>query len=410
MKKIINIVVCQMILLMGLGSIQTATGQGSLDYTGGFKIKFNDSGTKHLRLISWAQVQANYNFATPTQDAQVGLNLRRARILMYAQITDRFLILTHFGLNSLTTGTMSPTGKGEGSQLFFHDVWAQYNVHKNHTIGAGLHYFNGISRLNNQSTLNMMTLDNNRASWATIGLSDQFARHLGVFGKGSFGAFQYRVAVNNALQNTLDTRTPITEGDAVYAGARLLESPVADFAYAGYFEYQIFDRESNFLPYKVGTYLGGKKLLNIGAGFFLHPEGSVVTDDVGNLQGQLVNLWAVDVFLEYPLGDQKAAITAYATFQLNNYGENYILGPYGTGNMFYTHVGYAFPGKTVRFQPYVSFGHHEYDALTDSRNQLGVGLNAYFSGHHSKLTLEYRHQSLGATTTNGFSLQAMIYL
>ena len=82
---------------------------------------------------------------------------------------------------------MSPTGTGDGSQLFVHGVWAEYSVATDHVIGGGLHYFNGISRLNNQSTLNMLTLDNNRQSWSTIGLSDQFARHLGIFAKGKFG-------------------------------------------------------------------------------------------------------------------------------------------------------------------------------------------------------------------------------
>ena len=48
-----------------------------------------------------------------------------------------------------------------------------------------------------------MTLDNNRQSWSTIGLTDQFARHVGVFGKGSFGKLQYRVAINDALTNSL---------------------------------------------------------------------------------------------------------------------------------------------------------------------------------------------------------------
>jgi hypothetical protein len=67
---------------------------------------------------------------------------------------------------------MSPTGTGEGSQVFLHDAWAQYSLGKNNAVGGGLHYWNGISRLNNQ-TLNLMTLD--RTAWATLGLSDQFA-------------------------------------------------------------------------------------------------------------------------------------------------------------------------------------------------------------------------------------------
>jgi hypothetical protein len=67
---------------------------------------------------------------------------------------------------------MSPTGTGEGLKCFLHDVWAQYSLGKNNAVGGGLHYWNGISRLNNQSTLNLMTLDNKRQAWAT-GLSDQ---------------------------------------------------------------------------------------------------------------------------------------------------------------------------------------------------------------------------------------------
>lgn len=399
-------------LLLGLcfWSVQVQA-QGSPDYKGGFKIKLNDAGSKYIRIISWAQVQGNLSLPNSnTNEVGFGFNLRRARVLMFAQITDKFLILTHFGQNSLTASTMSPTGKGAGSQLFFHDVWAQYNVHKNHTVGAGLHYFNGISRLNNQSTLNMMTLDNNRQSWATIGLSDQFARHLGVFAKGSFGAFQYRVAINNAVQNNLDTRDPVQDGEAVYAGSRLLGME-GSLTYAGYFEYQLWDKESNFLPYKVGSYLGSKKVLNIGAGFFLHPNGSIrAVDAPDNYQGELVNLFAVDAFMELPIGDKKSCLTAYATFQLNNYGKDYFFSAYGTGNMIYAHVGYAFPGEKLRFQPYVSFGTHSYEALPDRRNVLGVGLNMYMSGHHSKLTLEYRNQSFGLTNSNSLSLQAMVYL
>ena len=41
---------------------------------------------------------------------------------------------------------MSPIGTGDRSQLFFHDVWAQYRLTDNHAIGGGLHYWNGISR------------------------------------------------------------------------------------------------------------------------------------------------------------------------------------------------------------------------------------------------------------------------
>jgi len=412
----------QTFLLLGLFllSFQFIRAQGSPDYTGGLKFKFNEDGSKYLRLISWAQVQANYNTdetfdANGNENSKLNFNLRRARVLMFAQINKDFLIVTHFGLNSLTSTTLSPTGKGDGSQLFFHDVWAQYNVADKHTVGGGLHYFNGISRLNNQSTLNMMTLDNNRQSWATIGLSDQFARHLGVFAKGSFNKLQYRVAINDASSSSLDTRTAVAGGDAVYNGRATLGSKDAGKTYAGYFDYHFLDQESNFLPYKVGTYLGAKKVFNVGAGFFLHPKGAVI--DTGTaltpeLKGEDVSIFAVDAFYDAPIGEKGSAITAYAVYQNSDYGKNYLYSAYGTGSMLYGHVGYVFNGEKTktRFQPYVSYGTHSYDAVSDDRSTLGIGINAFMNGHNSKLTLEYNNQQFGAIDTNTISLQAMIYL
>ncbi|WP_179335106.1 hypothetical protein [Winogradskyella costae] len=412
----------QTFVLIGLFIMffQFMIAQGSPDYSGGLKFKFNEDGSKYLRLISWAQVQANYNTddtfdSNGNENSKLNFNLRRARVLMFAQINKDFLILTHFGLNSLTSSTLSPTGKGDGSQLFFHDVWAQYNVGENHTVGGGLHYFNGISRLNNQSTLNIMTLDNNRQSWATIGLSDQFARHLGVFMKGKFNKLQYRVAVNDASVSSLDGRTAVAGGDAVYNGRSNLGSKAAGKTYAGYFDYHFLDQESNFLPYKVGTYLGEKKVFNIGAGFFLHPEGSVIdtgTAIAPNLEGEDVSIFAVDAFYDTPIGEDGSAITAYAVYQNSNYGKNYLYSAYGTGSMLYGHVGYVLNGDKLktRFQPYFSYGTHSYDAVDDNKSTLGVGINAYMSGHNSKLTLEYMNQSFGSVDTSTISLQAMIYL
>lgn len=412
----------QSLLLTGLLIMvfQFTIAQGSPDYTGGLKFKFNEEGTKYLRLISWAQVQANYTAdetfdSNGNENSKLNFNLRRARILMFAQINKDFLILTHFGLNSLTSATLSPTGKGDASQLFFHDVWAQYSLGKDHTVGAGLHYFNGISRLNNQSTLNLMTLDNNRQTWATLGLSDQFARHLGLFFKGNFNKLQYRVAINDASVSSLDARAAVAGGDAVYNGRSSLGSKAAGKTYAGYFDYNFLDQESNFLPYKVGTYLGEKKIFNIGAGFFLHPKGAVIDTGTAinpNLEGEDVSIFAADAFYDAPLGENGSALTAYAMYQNSNYGKNYLYSAYGTGSMLYGHVGYVLNGDKLktRFQPYFSYGTHAYDAVDDNRSTLGVGINAYMSGHNSKLTLEYTNQSFGAIDSNTITLQAMIYL
>ncbi|MBT8262033.1 MAG: hypothetical protein KJO05_04365 [Bacteroidia bacterium] len=400
------IVLCVFLLLS-----QVIFAQSSPDYNGGLKVKFDEEGKKYLRIISWVQAQAIYNDNVPEESSNINFNLRRARIVAYAQINEKFLILTHFGLNNLNAENLSATGTGKDSQLFFHGVWGQYHI-GDHAIGGGLHYWNGISRLNNQSTLNLLPLDNNRQSWSTLGLSDQFIRHLGVFGKGKFGKLQYRVAINEAITNSLDERDPLDVSGAVYAGRRLLGSKDAGFAYSGYFDLHILDQEANLLPFKIGTYLGEKKVFNVGAGFFFHPSGAVVASDNGMLNGEDVAIFAVDAFYDAPLGENGGAITAYASFQSNNYGTNYLFNVYGTGSMVYAHAGYVLPGelKKTRFQPYISFASNSYDAVDDNRNIFGIGANAFFSGHNSKLTLEYKNQAFGESETGTVTLQAMIYL
>ena len=406
-------------LIAGLLFSALTFSQGSPDYGGGLKVNINEDGSKYFRVISWAQFWAQNNSDRPldangNEQSDTNFSIRRARVLMYAQISKDFMILTHFGLNSLNGDNMSPTGTKDASQLFFHDVWAQYSLGQNHAIGGGLHYWNGISRLNNQSTLNIMTLDNQRQAWATLGLSDQFARHMGVYLKGALGKFQYRVSVNDAVTNNLQaTATPVNGGAAIYTGRRLLGSKDAGRTYAGYFEYGFLDNESNFLPYKVGTYLGTKKVFNIGAGFFAHPNGSVVADAFGNLNGEDVKIFALDAFYDVPIGSNGGALTAYALYQNNDYGKDFTLGTtYETGSLLHGHIGYVLPMKMkAKFQPYLSFDSRKIDALNDNASQFGVGANMFLSGHNAKLTLEY--QSLKYATSdavNTLTLQAMIYL
>ncbi len=398
------------ISLLALLSTQVFS-QGSPDYGSGMKIKFNEDGSNYMRFIAWGQMWVQYNDDVPDQQKSIEFSTRRARLLTYAQFGSKFLILAHFGLNSMNADNMSPLGKDNSSQLFFHDFWLQYSLTKDHAIGTGLHYWNGISRLNNQSTLNLLTLDNNRQSWATLGLTDQFARHQGVYAKGSIDKFQYRVAINESLTNGLDSRNVQDNvGTTIYAGRKVVGSKDAGFNYAGYFEYNFLDQESNFLPYKVGTYLGTKRVFNLGAGFFLHPNGTVRSNGT-TISSEDVSIFAVDAFYDAPLGENKGAITAYAVYQNNEYGKDYLFSAYGTGSMLYGHIGYLIPTeKLTKLQPYVSFASSSYDAVDDNRNVFGIGSNLFLNGHHSKLALEYKNEKFGSSETGTLTLLAMIYL
>ncbi len=389
--------------------------QGNTEYTGGYKVNLNDNGSKYFRTIMWGQFWAQYNDGATGEDSKLDISVRRARILTYAQLNKKFLILTHFGYNSANGDNLSPTGKGPSSQLFFHDFWGQWNLSEHLSIGAGQHYWNGISRLNGASTLNFLTLDNNRQSWAVLGLSDQFARHIGIYLKGNAGPFQFRFSLDEAIASNLqDEVDPQIGGPAVYQGRALLGSADAGKLFQGYVEFQFFEQESNFLPYRVGTYLGSKKVFNLGAGFLVHPNGAVIRDIDGELQGEDVGIFAVDAFLDMPLSATGSAITAYAKFQDNDYGRDFQLGQtYASGAMFYTHIGYLIPGdpQKSRIQPYVSFQNRTIDALDDNATRLGIGGNLFLTGHHSKITVEYANQKYaGSESTGVLTVQAMIYL
>ena len=370
----------------------------SVDAYKPLSLKLNKSGSKYIRFIMWGQFWLTGQKNDENKFA-VNAKLRRARFLAFAQVSPRFLILMHFGVNGLSASNMDPVGnRSNGPQLFIHGMWMEFAVVQKYLyIGGGLHYWNGISRLTSESTLNFMTLDNYRRAWATLGLSDQYARHLGVYAKGMIGRFAYRLAANTAIVNSLDVpKIPGEqwEGQILYTG-KYEFSNEASWVYQGYFEYMFFDKESDKLPYKVGTYLGKKKVLNIGAGFFAHPKGTVtynqsVWGKPNTMTQHNVSHFAFDVFYDSPVG--KGAITAYGVYYNYNYGPDYTYGQtYGTGCSILTQVGYLIPefSKKLRLQPYAAFNSVNFKAFDNKGNSLRTGMNMFISGHHAKVTLEY---------------------
>ena len=187
--------------------------------------------------IMWNQIWAKATETNPgtlgvdgnPKNSTVDIGIRRARILVYAQVSPKILFLAHFGINNqtFTNGgvpgggnsgnagnipvTVDPvTGIGNSSgtsakkpQMFLHDVWTEFKVSNGFFVGMGLHYWNGISRLSSQGTLNMLTLDAPIFNWPLIEMTDQFARQFGVYAKGQLGKWDYRVAVNKPFSGKL---------------------------------------------------------------------------------------------------------------------------------------------------------------------------------------------------------------
>lgn len=393
---------CALLGLLLAGRSAPARAETNDVYGKGALLKLTPDGQSYLRFLTWAQVWARYTEYNPgstvngtPQDRGVDLGLRRVRMLFLGQLTPRVQIVTHFGINNQTFNN------ARKPQLYLHDAWVQYQVHENHlSIGGGLHYWNGISRLTSIGTLAMLTLDAPLLNWPTLEKTDQFARMLGVWAKGKLGAFDYRVAVNH----------PFQAGPAQPTAAADYNPTSFAAAVAGYFQWQFLDRESNALPYTTGTYLGALKVFNLGAGFLWHPHA------MWSRQGELLKghdllAAAVDAFVDVPLGP--GAVTAYGAYYYYDFGPNHLRsigvmnyaeggsslnGPgnaypmIGSGSHFYSQAGYLI--RALQVQPYATLQYSLFEALDDPAVTFEIGLNWYQIGHHSKLTLNYRNRPI----------------
>jgi hypothetical protein len=405
-------------ICLALLSVFSGFSQGSTEYSGGLRVNLNEDGTKYFRLISWHQAWLS-GAKNSEEKFIVTPSIRRSHLLMYAQINKRFLILTHFGVNNLNANNMHPTGNSIDASLFMHDAWAEFTVVENRLyLGGGLHYWNGISRISSQSTLNLLTLDAPRFNWATLGTSDQFGRHMGVYAKGKMGKIDYRFAFNNPISKSLDQLAgiPLQENVATYRTRAIYNDTKGLYAFQGYVNYQFLDQENNSLPYMVGSYLGSKKVFNVGVGFFSHPEGTVSLNSVGDTITHNVNLLSVDVFYDTPLGEKGASFNVYGVYYNYDFGPNYRLISSSdiitTSQIIYVQTGYTFPefSDKGRLQPYVSASYRNIENLPDPSTTVGLGANWFLSGHNAKITAEYSRNDNGNSNSNRFNLQAMIYL
>lgn len=429
--------------LFGLTSLSFQVfAQGDTEYGSGLKVNLNDDGSKYVRFITWHQVWTRYNennsgstrLGQP-QESTLDFGLRRSRFLMLAQLNNRFLILTHFGINNqnaISGGYLGTDGKKP--QIYMHDAWVEYAVMQKYlSIGFGLNYWNGVSRLSNASTLNFMTVDAPIFNWPTIEATDQFARKIGVYAKGKIGKLDYRIALSDPFKT--NTSGAIATNRANYSPSNSKK------VFEGYLNWQFWDQESNVLPYTVGTYLGTKKVFNIGAGWSMHPDAMWYRNDAGDTVFSDMMLFGVDAFLDLPINDGKNAITAYAAFYNYDFGPNNfrnigIMNPsdggglmgnsfptVGTGTIMYAQAGYLFKTVTegLDLQPFGAFSTANFEGLKNANNEsvpvnvFDLGCNFYLQGHHAKFTFNYRRRPdftdvENVVGRNEFLLQAMVYL
>jgi len=415
--------------------------QGGEGYGDGMKVKLDSAGTKYIRFMMWSQLWMRYNENNPgstvngkAYNSQFDIALRSTRLLVMSQITPKFMVLLHIGVNNQTLLSGGALGQGASGtdgkkpQLFVHEATMEHKIYKDFlTIGGGLNYYGGLSRKTMASTANYMTLDAPIVNWRNVDGNDQFARNLGLFAKGRVKSFDYRVAFY--LPFDMLSSNSLTKLDTTLAYHGLVQTTYRGLgksrpAANGYFTYSIFEKGSNLSPYYTNCYMGTKKVLNIGVGFDYQNQSmwSVektskvsVYDTVNHDQISI----AADVFADIPFPKAKGcALTVYGVYYYNNMGPNFIRNVgianpangvtagetfNGAGNAFPVigtgHVGYAEAGfllpatkKVGKFQIYADFMGASYQRLKDPVMVYDAGVNWLLNSHHCKITLNYRNR------------------
>jgi hypothetical protein len=447
---------------------------------------------------------------------------------MHGQITPRVLVFWIIGVNNQTFNSGGLQGgdigagtsgiDGKRPQVFVHDTWGEFKVNNGLYVGGGILTWSGLSRMTNAATLNFMMVDAPIYNWTTIDASDQFARTMGLYAKGTlFHRLNYRAILTKPFQiaggpqgNTVQTvqlppiRVPrpglpdtviqqgtVTVNTGDNAATNALVATPARFNIANwnpnantmmpqlYFNWDFLEVESQVLPFTVGSYLGTKRVFNVGAGFQYHPQAmrsvqprdsvtvggarrAVLPTDVANpapsgasraatptSNGDWVTSpmrhFAVDAFLDLPLGHDKDALTVHTAHYWMDYGPNYVrnigimpIGTanpatrdannqfvftqptfngagagypmHGTGTVWYTQAGYLLPrGWTKhvgRWQPAAALSVVDFERLGERYVMPEVGLGWYIAGHNAKIQWLWRRRPLyesAVATTDGLA-------
>lgn len=420
-------------------TVKVSSEKNPLDI-GELRINLNDKGDKWLKFGISSQIwlrSIDNNPGTAVngvpQNQTYDAGIRRMRLIIQSQVTPFYSVFLQMGINNQSfnsgggTGTGN-NGAGKKSPFFFHDAYNELAIiprndfqtgkpNKNNLyLGAGLHSWNGVSRLTNASTTKMLAGDIPVFNFPTIEMADQFARQLGIFVHGELDRINYRFSVNKPFATSLK---PAVGGPAVE------NNQSGKLSYSGYAFYQFFNKETTVTSFLPGNNLAAKKVLNLGAGFYTNKDATQTQPTENNFESHDVSIFGADVYTELPLGNKnkEMGLTLYSVFYRYNYGPDYLrisglLNPgtsdplftgqralegagnnrvlMGTGNIWFSQMGFVLPkfSKILKVQPFFNYALKDMKALNQNGSYYDIGANLYLYGQNARIVAQYSSRPL----------------
>lgn len=427
MYRVYHTILVILLLLLGYSSLkaQQEPAQPNLRWY------LSEDKTSYAGVEMFSQVWTRYIQNNPDrfgtdQYPDYDIGIRRSRLILYTYLMDKVFFYTQIGYDGQTY-----LPKNQGITLI--NAQTEYILAKDKLhLGFGLNTWNGVSRYSNARPAEFLVADHPGFVNPTEGTSDRTGRQLGIYAKGTLNRLHYRLSVAKPFEAGIDSvSSPVTT-----------ERMNENLAFKGYFSWQFFDRESTMFPYMTMNNLGRQKILNIGAGFYYHPEAMLVKaeKDLSTVDPMLaamliaagsehllpqfaryfpsdisdIFIASADMFLDVPLAN-RGAVTSYLGYYYNFSGPGYLRsmsrmnvskmaqsqalpqGPghseweTGTGHIIRGEIGYLLPGSGMknRYQPYSAFTWKHFEALDQPSLQFDAGINWLMYSHHIKWTLQY---------------------
>ena len=391
------------------------------------KLYLNDDGSNYIKLTFLTQAwlrSADYNRGTTIygipKTSGTDIGIRRYRVQLYGQLTGRVFAYSQFGENNFNNIADRKLG------FFVHDAYGEYAIDKSMlSAGMGLSGWSGLTRFSSPSAGSIMGIDAPLYQQTTNDVTDQFLRKLSVFVKGKIGKLDYRLQMAQPM--AIQESAGWTAENSINTNSRFSASPPT-MQWNGYFMYQFKEQESNLTPYNTGTYLGGKKVFNIGAGFIYQKNAMWRLDETltDTINSDLVQL-AGDIYYDSPVGTRGQAVSVYGAITHSDFGKGYLrnggaMNPangtsdatvlngggtafpmYGTGTVAYIQAGYKLRdnllGKTT-LMPYAALQYADYDRLNNPMVLYDAGVNWLLAGHVAKVTVSYQNRPVYNTAGN----------
>ncbi|MBS7229439.1 hypothetical protein KHA90_00235 [Flavobacterium psychroterrae] len=400
----------KLLFLIGVLCVLKGNAQTTDFKNPALKYYLNPEKTRFIQFSGYMEFWARYSELNPgslvndqPEKGVYDFSIRRIRAKMTMRPTEKLTVVLQMGPSNVNVNSKSNT------YMDLLDAYAEYKFSDYISVGGGRSTWTGLSRF---STGPLATLLYDMPAFATAnaGNTDVTVRKLGIYVKGQIGKLDYRMTLAD----------PYTDGATTpKLNTAVFNTDGAHQLVSGYFKYQFLDKESNETPFSPGTYLGKKRVFNIGIGAEYMADALWHTTNSGEVVHDAMKNMAIDVFYDTPIDkDRGTSFSAYAIALKNDYGPNFIrnigtnnpatgvdatAGSFngagnaypvvGTGNTYYAQIGGTLPyfdheKKGMQLMPAASVQYSTFDRLADPVVVYDAGVTLLFNGHSSKMTFD----------------------